>query len=220
MISTRKGWVGLVLENTTNSKEEALAFINNHGIVTLFPIRGKSFPSLYAATKGNRKEKFDNAWRWADELAMGKLIHYGKLVQNQVTLVSLELFPFLYRLCRTSDLSSNAKRILGFLEKNGSASTTILRKSLGFLGSGKKVGFTKAIDESQRAFHIAVVEREKTSRMTYTYDLTERWILNALIEKAEKIDKEEARAKVVTKLMEIQTISKPADMEKLLYMSS
>ncbi len=78
---------------------------------------------------------------------MEKLIHYGKLVNKQVTLVSLELFPLLYKLCRTKALSETARQILGFLDIHGSASTTFLRKSLGFWGKEGKNTFAKAVVE-------------------------------------------------------------------------
>jgi len=210
----------LISENVVNSQEEALEFINKHGVVTLFPIKGTSFPSLYHATKGNRQEKFDRAWGWADDLAMEKLIHYGKLVRKQVSLVSLDLFPSLYKLCRTRELSDVAKKMLNFLETHGSTSTTVLRKRLGFWGKEKKNTFTKAVDELQLTFAIAIVGREKPPRMTHIYDLTERWMPKSLFKGAEKIDRAEAKAKIIAKLMENQVISRPTDAEKLLYLPS
>ncbi|MCK4477149.1 hypothetical protein KAU88_01295 [Candidatus Bathyarchaeota archaeon] len=151
---------------------------------------------------------------------MEKLIHYGKLVRKQVSLVSLELFPSLYRLCRRDNLSDLAKKTLNFLETHGSASTTVLRKSLGFWRKEKKSKFTKAVDELKLTFAIAIVGIEKAPRMTYTYDLIERWMPKSLFERAEKIDRAEAKAKVIAKLMGNQVISKPTDAEKLLYLPS
>jgi hypothetical protein len=210
----------LISENIVNSQEEALKFINKYGIVTLFPIKGTSFPSLYRATKGNRQEKFDRAWEWADDLAMEKLIHYGKLVRKQVSLVSLELFPPLYRLCRRGDLSDFAKQIIDFLETHGPTSTTVLRKSLGFWDKEKKYTFTKAVDELQLTFAIAIVGREKPPRMTHIYDLIERWMPKSLFKSAEKIDRTKAKAKIIVKLMENQVISKSTDIGKLVFLPS
>lgn len=207
-----------MLGSVIDSKEETLEFVNKYSIVTLFPIRGRVFPSLYSATKGNRQEKFDKAWMWADELAMERLIHYGKLVHKQVTLVSLELFPSLYTICRTGNLSINAKRILSFLETKGATSTTLLRKSLGFWGSGKKPEFTKAIDELQLTFNVAIVGRQRTPRMTYTYDLIERWLPKSLFERTQKVDSAEAKARIAAKLVENHVISKPSEVEKLFSM--
>ncbi len=205
----------MTLENAIGSKEEALKFINKYGVVTLFPIKGKSFPSLYRVTKGNRREKFDNAWKWADELATDKAIHYGKLVCKQVSLVSLELFPASYRLCRTDVLSDPAKKMLDFMKAHGSASTTVLRKSLGFWGKDKKYEFAKAMDELQLTFHIAIVGRERAPKMTYTYDLIERWMPRVLFEKAGKIDRAEAKAKIIAKLVVIRILPKLTDVESL-----
>lgn len=100
------------------TRQEALRFINRYGIVTLFPIRGLSFPNLYEATFGKSKEeRFQRAWEWADYLSEKKKIHYGKLVRGQVTLISLEMFPHFYGIRRECKLSKSAQNILGFLRK-------------------------------------------------------------------------------------------------------
>jgi hypothetical protein len=189
-------------KDTVNSEEEALSFINKYGFVTLFPIRRIIFPNLYQATVGNREEKFDNAWKWADDLAMKKLIHYGKLVRKQVTLVSLEFFPYLYRLCREKTLSTTVQKILDFIKAHGSASTTVLRKSLDLTGKEKKYVFTKAMDELQMAFTLAIVGREKPPRMTHIYDLIERWMPQSPFEKANAISEKDAKDRVIAKLLE------------------
>ncbi|MFQ6064960.1 MAG: hypothetical protein ACE5L6_05735 [Candidatus Bathyarchaeia archaeon] len=44
-------------ENALATKEEALRFINKFGLVTIFPIRGFSFPNLYQAIAGERREE-------------------------------------------------------------------------------------------------------------------------------------------------------------------
>lgn len=194
-------------KDTVNSEEEALNFINKYGFVTLFPIRRFVFPNLCQATVGNREEKFDNAWKWADDLAMKKLIHYGKLVRKQVTLVSLEFFPYLYKLCREKTLSTTAQKILVFIEAHGPTSTTVLRKSLDLMGKEKKYVFTKAINELQVAFTIAIVDREKPPRMTHIYDLIERWMSPSLFGKADAVSEKDAKDRVIAKLLENKLIS-------------
>ena len=119
--------------------EEALRFVNKYGIVTLFPIRGLSFPNLYQATFGKSKEeRFQRAWGWTDCLSEKKKIHYGKLVRGQVTLISLEMFPYFYGIRRECKLSKSAQKILGFLRKKGATSTPLLRENLNFTGKAKK----------------------------------------------------------------------------------
>jgi len=194
-------------KDTVNSEEESLNFINKYGFVTLFPIRSFVFPNLYQATVGNREEKFDNAWKWADDLALKKLIHYGKLVRKQVTLVSLEFFPYLYKLCREKTLGTTAQKILAFIKAHGPTSTTVLRKNLDLMGKKKKYVFTKAINELQMAFTIAIVDREKSSRMTHIYDLIERWMPQSLFEKADAVSKKDAKDRVTAELLENKLIS-------------
>ena len=185
-----------------SSQSEALGFICKYGVVTLFPIRGKTFPSLYKATKGSRDERLTNAWSWADDLALKKKIHYGKLVCKQVTLVSLEVFPYFYRICRESRLSDLAKRILAFLKDNGETSTTDLRKNLGFMGKEKKSEFLRAIDELQMAFAIAIVDRENPPRRTHIYDLMERWMPQGLLARAESVSRNGAKKRILSKMLE------------------
>ena len=196
------------------SQDEGLDFINRYGVVTLFPVKGTDFPSLYRVTKGSRDEKFRDAWRWADNLALEKKIHYGKLVCGQVTLVSLEMFPYFYRLGKERLLTSTAKRILSFLNNNGKTSTTELRRNLGFAQKERKYEFLKAIDELQMAFAIAIVDRENPPRLTHVYDIIERWMPRSLLERAEAISKETAREKIVAKLLENKVISSAEDTKR------
>jgi hypothetical protein len=190
-------------ENTLTTLEEALRFVNKYGIVTLFPIRGLSFPNLYQATFGESKEeRFQRAWEWADCLSEKKKIHYGKLVRGQVTLISLEMFPYFYGIRRGCKLSKSAQKILGLLRKKGATSTTLLRENLNFTGKAKKNEFTKAIDELQATFYIAIVSREKTPKITYSYDLIERWMPENLIEESRKASAAIAKEKIRSKLAE------------------
>jgi hypothetical protein len=198
-------------EDTLTSIEEALNYINKYGVVTLFPIRKLAFPSLYRATKGNRQEKFDNAWAWADKLGENKRVHYGKLIRKQVTLVSLEMFPYFHKIYSQTPLSEDANRIRDFLENHGTISTTNLRKNLNFAGKENKQRYVNAIDQLQTAFTIAIVGREKPPKMTHIYDLMERWIPKQLIENAQKIDANAAKERIVKKLLENKVITNPSD---------
>jgi len=204
-------------ENTLNTEKEALNFVNKHGCVTLFPIRGVAFPSLYRAVAGkNRDEKFDRAWNWADHMAQEKKIHYGKLVKNQVTLISLELFPSFYRLHRRNKLGGTPKKILDYLKQHGPTPTTNLRKGLNLTGRESKQEFTKAIDQLQSAFAIAIVDREESPKMMYTWDLLERWMPKDLLRKAENLSEETAREKIAAKLLENKIINRAEEAGKLL----
>lgn len=190
-------------ENTLTTEEKALDFINKYGVITLFPIRGFSLPNLYQATAGkNREEKFQKAWQWADDFSERKQIHYGKLVRKQVTLISLEMFPYFYKLYGKHGLSKTAQDILDFLKQRGVTSTTLLKKNLDLVGKAKKQEFIKAIDELQAKFSVAIVSREKSPKMTYSYDLIERWMPKDLMEKADSISEITAKERIEVKLLE------------------
>ncbi len=204
-------------ENTLTTEEEALSFINKYGFVTLFPIRGFSFPNLYQATAGkDKKEKFEKAWQWADNLSEKKKIHYGKLVRKQVTLISLEMFPYFYKLYGKRELSKTAQKILAFLKQRGATSTTLLKKNLNLMGKAKKYEFMKAMDELQVTFSVAIVGREKSPKMTYSYDLIERWMPTELLKRAEDINENTAKERIKAKLLENKVFSKHEDAETFL----
>jgi len=171
---------------------------------------------LYKATRGNRQEKFENAWKWADELGYQKLIHYGKLVKKQVTLLSLEMFPYFYKLYRKSQLSNTARQILDFLKQHGPTSTTVLRKSLNLWGKEGKNEFLKAMDQLQMAFAVAIVSREKPPKMTHIYDLVERWLPIELLKKAESTNEAISKEKIAAKLLENKVIFRLEEVKKLL----
>lgn len=203
-------------ENTLTSEQDALKYINRYGVVTLFPVKGLTFPSLYKATKGSRQQKFENAWKWADELGYKKQIHYGKLVRRQVTFFSLEMFQYFYKLCRSTPLGQSAQQILDFIDKNGPSSTTVLRKNLGLWGKEKKNEFARAIDQLQMAFALVIVSRENPPKMTHIYDLTENWMPKVLLQKAKSITKAAAEEKILVRMLKNRVISDPKELKRIL----
>jgi hypothetical protein len=202
-------------ENTVNTEEEALSFINQHGFVTLFPLRKIVFQNLYQAAVGkNREEKFDKAWNWADNLAMKKRIHYGKFLHKQVTLISLDMLPYFYKLYKRKEFTDVPRRILEYLRKHGATSTTNLRKELDLSGRENKSKFAGAMGELQLGFAIAIVDRGPPPRMTYTWNLLERWMPDNVLQKAQALNDSVCRERIVTKLLENKSISKREDAKK------
>lgn len=220
MIETRgqgSGIVEMMDENTVNTEEEALHFTNKYGFVTLFPLRKVIFPNLYQAVAGKgREEKFDKTWSWADNLAMKKQIHYGKFVRKQVTLISLAMFPHFYKLYKRNEFPEIPQRILEHLHKQGATTTTDLRKKLELTGRENKSKFTAAMDELQLGFAIAIVNRGAPPRMTYTWDLLERWMPRDVLRQANALKASVCRERIVAKLLNNKLISKQEDAEKLL----
>jgi len=202
-------------ENTVDTEEEALNFINQHGFVTLFPLRRIVFQNLYQVAVGkNREEKFDKAWKWADNLAMKKRIHYGKFLHKQVTLISLDMLPYFYKLHKRKEFTIVPRRILEYLRKHGATSTTNLRKELDLSGRENKSKFAGAMDELQLGFAIAIVDRGPPPKMTYTWNLLERWMPDDVLKKAQALNESVCRERIVAKLLKNKSISKREDAEK------
>jgi hypothetical protein len=86
-------------------------------------------------------------------------------------------------------------------------STTLLKKNLSLTGKAKKYEFMNAIDELQMAFLVAIVGREKAPRMTYSYDLIERWMPRELVKRAEDLDESRAKRRIEAKLLENEVFS-------------
>lgn len=207
----------MTFENALKAEGETIKFINKYGCVTLFPIRGVAFPSLYRAVSGkSREEKFEKTWVWADCLAQEKKIHYGKLVNKQVTLISLEMFPHFYRVYRRNNFSGTSKKILDFLKQHGATSTTDLRRGLNLMGRENRREFTKAMDQLQLGFAIAIVDREKSPKMTYTWDLLECWMPKDLLRKAVALSEKTAREKISARLLENKLIESTEEAGKIL----
>lgn len=203
-------------ENTVDTEEEALSFINKYGFVTLFPLRKIVFPNLYQATAGkNREEKFERAWKWADDLATMKRIHYGKFLHKQVTLISLDMLPYFYKLYKRKEFTTVPRRILEYLRKHGATSTTDLRKELDLLGRENRSKFAGAMDELQLGFAVAIVDRGPPPKMTYTWNLLERWMPDNVLKKAQALNESVCRERIVAKLLKNRLISKREDAEKL-----
>jgi len=77
-----------------------------------------------------------------------------------------------------------------------------------FQGKAKKSEFVKALDTLQLAFAIAIVDRKESPRMTYTWDLLERWMPKELLEKAEAIDILAAKEKIAQRLQNSESIAR------------
>jgi len=200
-----------------DSKQEALNFINKYGFVTLFPIRGTNFSSLYQATIGTREEKFKKAWQWADELSLGqKQIYYCKFIGRQVTLISMEMLPYFYRLFKRREFTGTSAEILALIKKRGAVSTTDLKKSLRLTGPDKRNEFSKAADLLQKCFVIAIISKGEPPRHAHTWDLMENWMPEEALKMAESIGEEVAKQKIVQKLLDNHVLSGPEDAEKFL----
>lgn len=126
------------------------------------------------------------------------------------------MFPYFYKLYGKRKLSETAQKIFDFIKHKGATSTTLLKKNLNLAGKEKKTEFTKAMDELQATFSVAIVAREKSPKMTYSYDLMERWMPRDLIEKSLTVSENIARERIKARLLENRVFSNQEDAETFL----
>jgi uncharacterized protein YcaQ len=106
--------------------------------------------------------------------------------------------------------------MLDYLRQHGQTSTTDLRRALDLAGKAQKAEFSRALDELQAAFAIAIVTREQAPKFTYSYDLMERWMPKALLAKVDSITVGAAKERIVAKLLETSVIGRPQDINQFL----
>ena len=178
-------------ELRATSEDQALAFINEVGFCFLFGDQAVEIPTLWAAVCGSRRpspnDHFDGdvgrTWDWKDSLPTRGLIHYGKLLRNKPTLVSLERLPYFYALSpnygelddylqqyEDGKLSIEAKSVYEALLNEGAMATTRLRQLANLAGSGQNARrFDRAVAELQIEMKIAKVGVADTNRWGYAY---------------------------------------------------
>ena len=77
--------------------EDALAYVQERGFLTLWPIKGIDLPSLWTAVAGDRPvaDEHDDpghiTWRWKDSMLDHRRWYYGKLLRGKATIVSLDV---------------------------------------------------------------------------------------------------------------------------------
>src|SRR5215204_5533816 len=96
----------LRLDLNLRTRSEGVNFINQAGIVLLFPGDGLALPDLWSAINGAArtlpKHHHDAAlgktWDWKDTIPSRKEAWYGKLIRGKPALVSLADLPAIYAL--------------------------------------------------------------------------------------------------------------------------
>jgi hypothetical protein len=226
-------------ELRATNEEKALAFVNEVGFCFLFGDQAVEIPTLWAAVCGSRRampnDHFDGdvgrTWDWKDSLPTRGLIHYGKLLRNKPTLVSLELLPYFYALSpnygelddylqqyEDGKLSIEAKNVYEALLNEGAMSTTRLRQLANLAGCGQNARrFDRAIAELQTELKIAKVGVADTNRWgyAYVYDLFMRRYPH-VSEQARHISTDEAMGVLLTQYLR-NVIAQPASSVQRLF---
>jgi hypothetical protein len=168
------------------------------------------------------------AWEAKDVLAARRKIYYGKILRRSPTLVSLELFPAFYALSgnrgndedylqwsRAGQLSFPGRRIMEVLLKNPPLTTGDLRKLTGYVGSGKRYVFDRAMAELQEMMLVVKYGELYDPKFTFLWGPLHRWLPRG-IQQARRIDPDRARREILGRYLEVRWAARDREIRDLL----
>jgi len=215
--SLRKRTFHLPPAKRLSSPSQALTFVNTHGFIYFWPIKGMDLPSLWTAVAGDRPvaDKHDDpghiTWGWKDDALDKKIWYYAKILRGKATMVSLDIAPFFYALSENygapeedyliayheGRLTQSSKQVYETLLDNGALNTLDLRRKAK-LSNAKDSEFNKALEQLQKDFKILPVGVAQAGAWKYShvYEITTRHF-PALSDQARKITESQARAQLL-----------------------
>lgn len=218
------------------SKEEALAFVEERGFIYFWPIKGVLFPSLWTAVAGNRPVANDHddpghvTWGWKDEMLGTRQWYYAKVLRGKATMISLELTPYFYALSENYGeperdylqlyedglLAREAKLIYEALLREGPLDTVRLRRVVQMTGRNSNSAFNRGLTQLQRDFRILPVGVASTGawRYSFIYDAVHRHY-PALPQEARSITRAAARETLMERYFAAVGVATAADARKL-----
>ena len=226
---------GLFPSNKLTSPADAASFVDAHGFVYFWPIKGIPLPNLWMGVAGDRPVPNEHddpghiTWGWKDD-ALGKRIwYYGKILRKKATMISLEVAPYFYALSENygspeedyliayqeGTLTQAAKLVYEALLDEGPLNTIDLRRAARLINA-KSSEFNRALEILQADFKILPVGVSDAGAWHYShiYDIVPRHFPD-LPEQACGIGEAEARRKLLTLYFEMLGASGKRDVAKL-----
>jgi hypothetical protein len=220
------------------TEQDALDFLNDVGISSLFSAKGIELPSLWGALCGEDRplpshhdsRELGQAWRWKDSLPVAGKVLYGKFLRKRPVFISLELAPFFYAISpnygdladdylqdyRDGRLSVEAKQVYETLLEHGAMPTSRLRREAALSGKANASRFDRALAELQMDFRITKVAISDANRWSYcyVYDLLPRHF-EAIVEAARGISGQQARETLMLRYLQTVVAATPQQIRRL-----
>jgi hypothetical protein len=205
------------------TKGDALRFIDALGFCYAFTSGPGHVPGLFDVLATRSIDRMWTwAWRWKDELATQRRVHYGKVIRRKPSYVSLALLPAFYALSgnvgeaddheqayREGRLSHMAKAIYDAILSDGPVSTWALRRRfVAKRDSGAR--FHRALDDLQERFLIAKAGEEAEWRHGFIWDTFHRW-MPSVVQAAGALSAEAAAAEVLARYVRMLGFATDAD---------
>jgi hypothetical protein len=216
---------------------EAVAFVEARGFVTLWPIQSVDLPSLWTAVAGDRPVASEHddpghiTWGWKDEMLDQRKWYYGKLLRGKATIVSLDVIPYFYALSdrvaeeddyrlayQDGNLTYEAYRVAEALLQNGPQHTIQLRRLAHLSASQSKSRFNKALTDLQRGLWVVPIGIAKAGawRYAFIYELFDRWFTNVATQ-ARPITLTAARTELARRYLDSVGASTAKDIGRLFH---
>jgi hypothetical protein len=193
----------------------ALRFVDALGFCYAFTSGPGGLPGVFdVLATGSIDRMWTWAWRWKDELATARRLHYGKVIRRKPSYISLTMLPAFYALSgnvgepddheqayREGRLSALARALYEAILAGGPVSTWALRRR--FVGRGESgARFHRALDDLQARFLVAKVAEEEQWRNGFIWDAFHRWMPD-VVKAASRLSSDAAAAAVLDRYIRI-----------------
>ncbi len=207
-------------ERRIQTRDAAVAFVNELGFVFFWPIKGVECASLFHAIAGRVRDvpnehddpDINKCWGWKDELLGARAWFYAKLLRRRATLVSLDLLPAFYALSENygdyatdyleeyarGEMTAEARGIYEALLHKGPLGTVRLRRAANLAAESAKSRFDRALVELQAGLKVLPVgvTQEGAWDYAFIYDIVARHYPD-LPERARPIARADARQTLI-----------------------
>jgi hypothetical protein len=198
------------------SEQGALRLIGELGFVLLMPIRGAELPSVQAATR--RQWAW---WDWKQTLPGRKACYYGKVLRQRGTFIDWSWFaqfhaayadprPY-WRQYRDGMLDRVEMKLLDLLAEHGPLMTREVRLLYGERSKRNTRLVKGALVQLQRRFLVTAAGGDTKGWSHHRWDLVERWVAAPLLAAASRLEKGEARARIVRQFVANVLATTPAE---------
>jgi len=232
----RRGTFHLDSSQRLRTKDQAIAFVNERGIVYFWPIQGVVLPSLWAATAGDRPVPNEHddpghvTWGWKDDLLDKRVWYYARILRRRNTFLSFDLLPNFYALSPNYGdpdedyflqyeqglLTQESKLVYEALLKEGPLDSISLRRVARLSNPESTARFNRALDSLQFEFKVMPtgVAEAGAWRYAFIYDLTHRYYPD-LVHQAGTIKEPTARQRILSTYFQSVGAASQRDAAKL-----
>jgi hypothetical protein len=197
------------------SEADAAEFIDDLGFLLLMSIGDAPLPNLADANPTERGwSDYHNMtlnarwwWAWKQTLPGARKCYQARLLRARPTFVSWRWFPAFHAVYATGRdyedayhagiMSRAEKRILDLLADRGPLATRALRRAFGPVGKPISREFERALVSLQTSMRICAAGGSLEGWTMYHWALTEDWVPRRLLDRALRLDPQEAMKAII-----------------------